>query len=165
MIALKDFIHLNQEEIEFVLKWRNDESIAKFMKTKNITLKEHLNFLSSLKADSTKKYFLVFKDDEPIGVIDFININKTSCEFGLYGIKKGVGDLLMQEIKKYAFEILKIKNLKACVFKTNQKALNLYLKHNFKIIDENDEFYFVDFMGGGNNLAFFIILPFLKKVA
>ncbi|EGK8085244.1 UDP-4-amino-4,6-dideoxy-N-acetyl-beta-L-altrosamine N-acetyltransferase, partial [Campylobacter lari] len=33
MIILKDFIHLNQEEIELVLKWRNGESIAKFMKT------------------------------------------------------------------------------------------------------------------------------------
>ncbi|MBX2078140.1 UDP-4-amino-4,6-dideoxy-N-acetyl-beta-L-altrosamine N-acetyltransferase [Campylobacter peloridis] len=154
MIILKDFIHLTQDEIKLVLRWRNDEKIAKFMKNTNIELDEHLNFINKLKQDNTKKYFLVFENDEPIGVIDFININKISCEFGLYGIKKGVGDLLMEEIKKYAFEILKIKNLKACVFKTNQKALNLYLKHNFKIIDENDEFYFVNLDNSNRNIVF-----------
>ncbi|TXE82844.1 UDP-4-amino-4,6-dideoxy-N-acetyl-beta-L-altrosamine N-acetyltransferase [Campylobacter peloridis] len=144
MIIYKNFISLNKQENIEILNIRNDEKIAKFMKNKFISLKEHLNFIKILKKTNDKKYFLLSNNNEKIGVIYFININKTSCEFGLYGIKKGVGDLLMQEIKKYAFEILKIKNLKACVFKTNQKALNLYLKHNFKIIDENDEFYFVN---------------------
>ncbi|MBX1886668.1 UDP-4-amino-4,6-dideoxy-N-acetyl-beta-L-altrosamine N-acetyltransferase, partial [Campylobacter peloridis] len=102
-LKFKDFINLNDYEKDFVLRWRNDEKIAKFMKNTNIELDEHLNFINKLKQDNTKKYFLVFENDEPIGVIDFININKISCEFGLYGIKKGVGDLLMEEIKKYAF--------------------------------------------------------------
>lgn len=153
-LKLKNFINLNETEKEFVLKWRNDEKIAKFMKNTNIELDEHLNFIDKLKQDDGKKYFLVFNDDEPIGVIDFINIDKNSCEFGLYSIKKGVGDLLMQEIKKYAFKILKVKNLKACVFKINQKALNLYLKHDFKIIDENDEFYFVNLDNSNRNIIF-----------
>lgn len=144
MIILKDFIHLSQEEIKLVLKWRNDENIAKFMKTQNISLKEHLKFLSSLKTDKTKKYFLVYDDKNIIGVIDFININSTSCEFGLYGIQKGVGNLLMQEVKNYAFNVLKIQNLNACIFKENTKALNLYLKHDFKIIKENKNFFYLD---------------------
>ncbi|WP_257935753.1 UDP-4-amino-4,6-dideoxy-beta-L-AltNAc o-acetyltransferase [Campylobacter lari] len=168
MIILKDFIHLNQEEIKLVLKWRNDESIAKFMKTQNITLKEHLSFLSSLKTDKTKKYFLVYDNKQAIGVIDFINITNNSCEFGLYGIKKGVGELLIQEIKNYAFNVLKVQTLNACVFKENTKALNLYLKHKFKIIKENNNFYlmflFLDIMGGGKlNTSYYF--TFLKKVA
>ncbi|MCV3443959.1 UDP-4-amino-4,6-dideoxy-N-acetyl-beta-L-altrosamine N-acetyltransferase [Campylobacter sp. IFREMER_LSEM_CL1097] len=159
MIILKDFIHLTQEEIKLVLKWRNDESIAKFMKTQNISLEVHLNFLSSLKTNATKKYFLVYDDENIIGVIDFINITKLSCEFGLYGIKKGVGELLMQEVKNYAFNVLKIQTLNACVFKENTKALNLYLKHGFEVIKEDNNFYFVNlsfaYMGGGNNLNIF----------
>ncbi|HEC1776359.1 TPA: UDP-4-amino-4,6-dideoxy-N-acetyl-beta-L-altrosamine N-acetyltransferase [Campylobacter lari] len=144
MIVLKDFIHLNQEEIKLVLKWRNNESIAKFMKTQNITLKEHLNFLSSLKTDTTKKYFLVYDGKQTIGVIDFINITNHSCEFGLYGIKKGVGELLMQEVKNYAFNVLKVQTLNACVFKENTKALSLYLKYGFEVIKEDNNFYFVN---------------------
>ncbi|ELZ2501955.1 UDP-4-amino-4,6-dideoxy-N-acetyl-beta-L-altrosamine N-acetyltransferase, partial [Campylobacter lari] len=90
---LKNFIDLNEFEKEFVLKYRNDKNINKFMKNKNITHEEHLNFIQNLKNDCTKRYFLVCKSDQAIGVIDFINITINSCEFGLYGIKKGVGNL------------------------------------------------------------------------
>ncbi len=145
MIYLKDFTHLDKKEILLVWQWRNDEKISQFMKTKYIDFQEHLNFIITLKKDQTKKYFLVFKDDEAIGVIDFINITQISCEFGLYAKPnlKGVGQNLMQEIKKYAFEILKIKELKACVFKQNKKALDLYLKSGFFITSKNDDFFFL----------------------
>lgn len=145
MIYLKDFTHLDKNEILLVWQWRNDEKISQFMKTKYIDFKEHLNFIITLKKDQTKKYFLVFKDDEAIGVIDFINITQDSCEFGLYAKPnlKGVGQILMQEIKKYAFENLKIKELKACVFKQNKRALDLYLKSGFFVTSKNDDFFFL----------------------
>lgn len=145
MIYLKDFAHLDKQEILLVWQWRNDEKISQFMKTKYIDFQEHLNFITSLKKDRSKKYFLVFKDNEAIGVIDFINIAKDSCEFGLYAKPdlKGMGQILMQEIKKYTFEKLKIKKLKACVFKQNKRALDLYLKNGFFVTSENDEFFFL----------------------
>ncbi|EAH5485170.1 UDP-4-amino-4,6-dideoxy-N-acetyl-beta-L-altrosamine N-acetyltransferase [Campylobacter coli] len=145
MIYLKDFTHLDKKEILLVWQWRNDEKISQFMKTKYIDFQEHLNFIIALKKDQTKKYFLVFKDDEAIGVIDFINITQDSCEFGLYAKPnlKGVGQILMQEIKKYAFENLKIKKLKACVFKQNKRALDLYLKSGFFVTSKNDDFFFL----------------------
>ncbi|CAM4131714.1 UDP-4-amino-4,6-dideoxy-N-acetyl-beta-L-altrosamine N-acetyltransferase [Campylobacter armoricus] len=154
MIFLKDFNDLTQKEIKLVLKWRNDENIAKFMKTQNISLKEHLHFLTNLKSDKTKKYFLVYDDKDTIGVIDFINITQTSCEFGLYGIKKGVGKILMQEIKNYAFSVLKVQTLNACVFKENIKALNLYLKHGFEVIKEDNNFYFVNLNNPHRDIIF-----------
>lgn len=146
MIHLKDFIHLNEEEILLIWQWRNDEKISQFMKTKAFTLEEHKNFILKLKNDETKKYFLVFKDNEFIGVIDFINITQDSCEFGLYAKPnlKGVGQILMQEIKKYAFDTLKVKELKACVFKQNEKALKLYKNNDFIITKENNEFFYLN---------------------
>ncbi|EAH8344859.1 UDP-4-amino-4,6-dideoxy-N-acetyl-beta-L-altrosamine N-acetyltransferase [Campylobacter coli] len=145
MTYLKDFTHLDKKEILLVWQWRNDEKISQFMKTKYIDFQEHLNFIIALKKDQTKKYFLVFKDDEAIGVIDFINITQDSCEFGLYAkpILKGVGQILMQEIKKYAFEVLKVKELKACAFKQNKRALDLYLKSGFFVTSKNDDFFFL----------------------
>ncbi|EIN8284890.1 UDP-4-amino-4,6-dideoxy-N-acetyl-beta-L-altrosamine N-acetyltransferase [Campylobacter coli] len=145
MIIYKDFIHLNDYEIKLVWQWRNDKKISQFMKTKYIDFQEHLNFITTLKKDQTKKYFLVLKDDEIIGVIYFINITQDSCEFGLY-VKpnlKGVGQILMQEIKKYAFENLKTKELKACVFKQNKRALDLYLKNNFCIEYEDENMFYI----------------------
>lgn len=150
MIHLKDFVYLNNEEIILVWKWRNDKVTHFFMKTRNFSLKEHKEFIKNLQKDTNKKYFLVFKDDEAIGVIDFIRITLNSCEFGLYAkpYLKGVGQILMDEIKKYALEILRIKNLKACVFKQNQRALNLYLKNNFYIYDEDEEMFYLELRGG-----------------
>ena len=107
--------------------------------------KTHLEFIKSLKNDKTKRYFVVFEKNLAIGVIDFIDINENSCEFGLYKNPnlKGVGKALLEKTIDYAFKILKCKVLKACVFKENLKALNLYLKKGFKISSENNEFYFI----------------------
>ncbi|TKX34358.1 UDP-4-amino-4,6-dideoxy-N-acetyl-beta-L-altrosamine N-acetyltransferase [Campylobacter taeniopygiae] len=139
MIELKKFIELNEQEITLVWQWRNDKKVNEFMHTKNFDMQEHKNFIHNLKQDMSKKYFLVFKDKEAIGVIDFVNIKKESCYFGLYARPdlKGVGQILMDEVKKYAFEILKMKTLKAQVFKNNDKALKLYLNNDFKIEKEN----------------------------
>ncbi len=78
-------------------------------------------------------------------MIDFVNITTKSCEFGLYAKPdlKGVGQILMNEILKYAFEILKIDTLKAYVFKNNHKALKLYQQNHFTIYDEDEDFYYV----------------------
>lgn len=143
LIKLKDFTKLDTHEIALVFKWRNDHNINQFMKTKHIAFQEHLNFINDLKHDQSKKYFLVFKNEESIGVIDFINITPISCELGLYAKPglKGMGQILMDEIKKYAFETLKVQNLKACVFKNNHKALKLYQKNNFSINKKDSDFY------------------------
>ncbi|OCX43550.1 UDP-4-amino-4,6-dideoxy-N-acetyl-beta-L-altrosamine N-acetyltransferase [Campylobacter ornithocola] len=143
MIIYKNFINLTKEEKKEIFYIRNSSYVSKFMKTKNITYKNHLIFFKKLQQASNTQYFLLTQNKEKLGVIYFINITQTSCEFGLYGIKKGVGKILMQEIKNYAFNVLNIQTLNACVFKENTKALNLYLKSNFKIIKEDDEFYFV----------------------
>ena len=167
MIHLKDFTHLNEEEIILVWKWRNDRATYFFMKTKNFNLKKHKEFIKNLKKDSSKKYFLVFKDNESIGVIDFIHILPNSCEFGLYAKPnlKGVGQILMDEIKKYAFENLRVKNLKACVFKQNQRALNLYLKNNFCIYNEDENMFYLELTGGGIELFCARILIFKRFAA
>ncbi|HEC2815902.1 UDP-4-amino-4,6-dideoxy-N-acetyl-beta-L-altrosamine N-acetyltransferase [Campylobacter jejuni] len=145
MIKLKNFIELNSQEIDLIFKWRNDIYISQFMKTKQIDFEEHLRFIKSLHQDSSKKYFLVFQDEQIIGVIDFINIAAKSCEFGLYAKPnlKGVGQILMNEIIKYAFEILKVDTLKAYVFKNNHKALKLYQQNHFTIYDEDKNFYYI----------------------
>ncbi len=155
MIKLKNFTELNSQEIELIFKWRNHPDISQFMKTKYIDFEEHLRFLKKLHQDFSKKYFLVFQDEQIIGVIDFVNITTKSCEFGLYAKPdlKGIGQILIQEIKKYAFENLKIKELKACVFKQNKKALDLYLKNGFYIKNEDKNMFYVEFMGGYSQIS------------
>lgn len=136
---LINFIELTQEEKQMVLNWRNDPSIREWMYNKDmIFLESHLSYIDSLKDSKDKKYFLVKKNDEYIGVIDFININKDSAHMGIYANpeSKGVGKILLENISKYAFEELKVKKVFAEVFSENQRAYELYKKFNFKPFDK-----------------------------
>ncbi|HIP29704.1 MAG TPA: UDP-4-amino-4,6-dideoxy-N-acetyl-beta-L-altrosamine N-acetyltransferase [Sulfurospirillum arcachonense] len=125
-----NFLDLNEDEIKLVLSWRNSPSIKKWMHTKkDISLETHLNFIKSLKNNSKKDYFLVKKEDEYLGVIDLNN------EFlGIYANpnKKRVGDILLNEIIKFAFERKRIEYLKAEVYKINSSAIKLYSRFGFE---------------------------------
>ena len=131
---MKNFTELNFQEKELILKWRNNPLIAKYMLTKNISLKAHLKFIDNLKNDNKKRYFLV----ENIGVIYFTLHNNNIVEIGLYKNpnKQKVGNKLLKTAIEYAFEELKAKKIILYVFENNIKAINLYKKFGFKEIDK-----------------------------
>ncbi len=133
---LKNFIQLDYDEKLMILEWRNHSETSKFMINKKIELKEHLNFINSLKENKTKLYFLV--DD--IGVIDFTNITDKKADIGLYKNpnKQKVGSILMKHIIAYGFNVVGLEKLILYVYENNQKAINLYKKFNFKIVDKKD---------------------------
>jgi len=139
-----DFIDLSLEEKKMVLKWRNDEDIRKWMFTQEkITLDEHLNYIESLKTRDDRLYFLVKKEKQSIGVIDFTNIDfkNKSAEFGVYAKPnlKGMGNILMSSIIDYAFRILKVETLISKVFEENVSAMKLYKRYNFKKVNHKQE--------------------------
>lgn len=139
-IKLINFIDLSLEEKKMILEWRNQPEIKACMYNQNeITLEEHLNFIETLKTKEDKLYFLVKKESEYIGVIDFTQIiKKESLHMGIYGNpnKRGNGKILLNEIIKYSFNILKVKKIFSEVFKENNKAYELYKKFEFKDISE-----------------------------
>ncbi|QKG30147.1 UDP-4-amino-4,6-dideoxy-N-acetyl-beta-L-altrosamine N-acetyltransferase [Campylobacter sp. RM16187] len=141
MPNLINFTKLTREQKMMVFDWRNDERVAKFMRSKNIALNEHLKFIDSLKSASDKLYFLVEENGEFIGVIDFININDNECEFGLYANPnlKNQGSKLMRIIIDYAFYELKVSRLNSCAYNFNEKAIALYEKFGFEIYDKDEQ--------------------------
>ena len=142
-VELIDFVDMSFEEIKMVLEMRNNKDIKKWMyNTDDIKLDTHLKFINTLIFDISKQYFLVKKDDQYIGVVDFTNIDNKNkeCYFGLYAnsfIKiAGVGRMLEEICIKYVFDILKLYKLKLEVFAENTRAINLYKKYKFY---ENDK--------------------------
>ena len=113
MLELINFTSLSGEQKLMVLKWRNDERIAKFMKNKSVGKEEHFAFLERLKSIQDKIYFLVKDEGEFIGVISFVDITKESCEFGVYKNPelKRVGKKLLDLIKRLRFFYAKSKSL------------------------------------------------------
>jgi len=75
-INLINFTDLTLDEKKMVLSWRNHPDIKQWMyNTNGITIENHLSFIETLKNSKDKQYFIVKKDNEYIGVIDFTNIN------------------------------------------------------------------------------------------
>ncbi len=112
---------------------------AKEIGANAIKLKEHLTFIESLKSRKDKLYFLLKKEDEFIGVIDFTQLaEKISVHMGIYSNPniKGNGKILLNKIIDYSFNDLKVKKIFSEVFAENNKAHNLYKKFNFKDISE-----------------------------
>ena len=139
MLELINFTDLTDEQILMVLCWRNDERVAKFMKNKSVSEQEHRNFISNLKNDETKRYFLVKEDSDYIGVIDFVDIAADSCEFGIYANPELKGKILMQTIVEYAAKTLKVGELKSCAYNENEKAIALYGKFGFEIYGRDEQ--------------------------
>ena len=139
-IELLNFIDLNIEEKEMILKWRNHPEIRKWMYNQDeIKLEEHLNFIESLKSRKDKLYFLVKKEEEFIGVIDFTQlVEKKSVHMGIYSNPnlKGNGKILLNKIIDYSFNNLKVERIFSEGLMENEKAYILYKSFNFKDIFE-----------------------------
>ncbi|OCL83070.1 UDP-4-amino-4,6-dideoxy-N-acetyl-beta-L-altrosamine N-acetyltransferase [Arcobacter porcinus] len=119
-----------------ILSWRNSPEIRKWMYSQDeISLNHHLDFIESLRIRKDKEYFLVVKDEEYIGVVDFTDIKyKESVTMGLYTNPnlKGQGRILLEIIINYSFKILHVKSVLSEVFYENKKAYDLYKRYNFK---------------------------------
>ena len=139
-IKLLNFIDLELEEKEMILKWRNHPEIRKWMYNQDeIKLEEHLNFIESLKSRKDKLYFLVKKEEEFIGVIDFTQlVEKKSVHMGIYSNPnlKGNGKILLNKIIDYSFNNLKVERIFSEGLMENEKAYILYKSFNFKDIFE-----------------------------
>lgn len=136
-----NFTTLNEAQKAMILEWRNHPNVRTYMyNTGVISQKTHLEFIESLKTKENKRYFLVQRENENIGVIDFTDITPTSATMGIYAnpylTQKGIGSILLQAIVDYAFDVLKVQTLKAEVFATNTKAKTLYKKFGFRAMNQ-----------------------------
>lgn len=140
-IEILNFIDLELREKEMILEWRNHPEIRKWMYNEyEIKLEEHLSFIESLKSRKDKLYFLVKKENEFIGVIDFLDLDKKEIFYGIYSNPNskilGVGRVLNEVSINFAFNVLKVSKLKLEVFKDNIQVINLHKKYKFKEISE-----------------------------
>ena len=135
MIKKTNFTELSDKEKLLILKWRNSPKVSNYMHTKNISIEDHLSFIKNLQQEKDKNYFLVQQDNKDIGVIYL-----TNNFLGIYANpeKKRVGDILLSEIIKFAFNEKKLSSLKAEVFKENSTAIKLYKRLGFVTIKDNE---------------------------
>lgn len=134
-MQLIDFTTLDTEQLALVLSWRNHPNVRSWMlNSDEILIEDHLRFVEMLKKQPDKRYFLVKRANDYLGVVDLTDITISSAELGIYANPHyhGVGKLLMSALIEYAFKRLGLSRLVANVFAENEKAKSLYQQFHFK---------------------------------
>ena len=127
---LKNYQNLSIYEIIQTHKWRSDYRIRKFMSNKKtFSLNAHKDFINSL-------YYHYIKVSN-IGSFNLIP-KHNFIEIGLFKNpnKKRVGSILLKEALNYAKKHYPNKKIILYVYKHNKKAIHLYKKFGFKIVDK-----------------------------
>jgi UDP-4-amino-4,6-dideoxy-N-acetyl-beta-L-altrosamine N-acetyltransferase len=161
----KNFVNLTRDELQVVLKWRNFESIRKWMRNgRLITLEEHLEFARKLSSDNKKFYYLCFIKDVPVGVIDIteLDIKNKNAYWGIYTrpdkIIPKASHLMRDGLLKIIFEYLKLNTLKLEVFEGNETAIRFNRMSGFK-----EEGRLRKFIIRGNKVLDVIVMGMLKE--
>ncbi|GAA3736196.1 hypothetical protein GCM10022422_19070 [Flavobacterium ginsengisoli] len=150
-----NFTDLNNEELLLVFNWRNNYEVRKWMySTDLVELDNHFNFVERLKTDKSKLYFLVKRNDLPIGTFSLTGIENGEAEWGYYVAPdyhhKNIGVEFYYYALEYIYLVLKMKNVKGYVLTTNKSANSFSDLFGFsKVISKftssgnnNDEYFF-----------------------
>ena len=126
----KNFNEITEEDQLLVLGWRNHESIRKWMFNKEyIGLQEHQKFIQQLQSNFQKKYWLVIRKTNPIGVSSIVDIKKDSAEWGYYIAPEyhetSLGVEFYYFTLSYLFDFVNLKKIYGYELRNNQGASSL----------------------------------------
>jgi diamine N-acetyltransferase len=110
---------------------------------KETTLENEEEWFAKYEKDETKKFFTVYLESTPIGIVGLSNISKQNRNANLFIIVgedeyrgRGYGKDAMEQILDYGFGELKLHKINLGVVKENQAAVHLYLFMGFVIEGE-----------------------------
>lgn len=157
VISFHNFVTLTGSEIECVYSMRNSEYVRKNCDNSSVfSYESHLKFVSGLKGNNSKRYYLIKIDWQPCGVYNLFDIDmeNSSAKTGIF---------IVEDFSRYSFDIgvlsinildkYNINNLISSVHKDNTRALLLNLvKFKAKIISETDSEYILRYTFNRNTL-------------
>ena len=130
--VFKNFVNLTEQEKIMVWEWRNSEGIRKWMtNTETIPLENHLKFVDSLSHRDDLYYWMVYKDNNPLGVVDISSINRDndSSETGYYlnpdYLDLGAGFEFFYYFKLFIHDSLSISKTRGLMLKGNTNSFIL----------------------------------------
>ena len=140
-VKFKTFVNIDDETIEKVRSWRNNESVRKWMYCNHIiSQEEHQSFIKTLKQDNCNFSWVgeLGTVGLEIGVVCLNNVSfqNKKADLGIYinpvEAIPGAGRKLMQGLVKIAFEYAGLEKLELEVLCENEKGIKFYEKLGFK---------------------------------
>ena len=132
----KSYINLTPDESKLVLFHRNLNK--KWMIHKDeVSLDEHLKWIESLKTNSSRLDYLVYKDDKPFIVVNYQDINEDEAYWGYILIDQAYKSEVLKIEKiiiDFAFEKLNLKRL-LCINDINNHVIKIHKFFGFKELE------------------------------
>jgi UDP-4-amino-4,6-dideoxy-N-acetyl-beta-L-altrosamine N-acetyltransferase len=129
---------IEEQDLPLILEWRNSQRVRQWMYTDHlIAWEEHLGWYKRLKESKDKETLIYLIDDEPIGVINFIQISSEHrrCTWGFYlgkeGLPPGTGSDMGIKALQYAYKHLPVDKICGEVFDNNEASIRFHLKLGF----------------------------------
>lgn len=150
MITLKPH---SISDIKYRVKWFNNPVVDKFIgdcSGQKTTLKKEKEWFKNYQKAKDKKFFKIFVDKKPIGLVGLSRIDKKNKNAELFIAigednyrGKGFGKAALLWIVDFAFKRLKLHKINLGVVKENVPAVNLYKKIGFQVEGvKKDEMFF-----------------------
>lgn len=137
---LKNDFHwapLTKKLLPLILEWRNADDVRKNMYTSHvISLEEHENWFSKMNKDSTKEYFVFYRQNIPQGVVGFseIKVIDKTAVWAFYAnptAPRGTGSLMEYKALQYFFKEKGFYKLNCEVLSFNVPVIRLHQKFGF----------------------------------
>jgi len=133
-----DILETGEDVQMRVREWRNQQNIRRYMYTDHvISDAEHRRWLEGLRGNDSVRVFVVFFEDQPVGVVSLNAIDrrhrKADWAFylkeGLRGL--GLGSRVEYQLIELAFGEFGLEKLNCEVLATNPSVIRLHKKFGF----------------------------------
>lgn len=134
------FVPLQENHLETVRNWRNSEAVSKYMYTSDtISEEQQKQWFAKISKDETQKYWVVYKNDSPLGLVSLYNIKPNfKTAYWAYYIGDidragaGIGAKIEFKLITLVFEELQLNKLLCEVFTFNETVIKLHEKFGFE---------------------------------
>lgn len=148
-LRIVNYTDMTLEESRKVWEVRNLPEIRKCMTQPDpFPIESHQGFVESLRINTTKLYYAIFRGDELVGSYDFIGIKDgDSAEHGLYinpAIHgKGYGTII-ESVMDGFIRARGVHRILAEVLKSNPQSYHYHLKVGYQVYHEDEKYYYLE---------------------
>lgn len=123
---------VQESDLENIMHWRMKPSVTKYMNTDPVlTLEQQTEWYAKIKDSDDMKYWVIWVDEVPIGLIGVIDIDWTNrrCSWVWYIGEdayrgKGIAKKIQLNLYDYVFYTLKLNRLFSHILSYNEHEIN-----------------------------------------
>ncbi|WP_322906519.1 UDP-4-amino-4,6-dideoxy-N-acetyl-beta-L-altrosamine N-acetyltransferase [Paenibacillus campi] len=135
-----EFIPLQEEHLNQVLRWRTQAWVTRYMFTdlpENATLKDQTKWFAQISQDATQRYWIIIAKGRQVGVISVNDIDHKHhrCSWAFYIGEQDVSMLSMllaPYVYRYVFEVLKFNKISGEVMAANTAVRKMHMHYGCK---------------------------------